>query len=459
MAGSSSILDLVTTTSATKEAVLNALFDAASPAMLWGRQASACSGLTWGYFGGSYWPIGASSPTAIANGTVTLTANATNYIFADPGTGAVGINTTGFPTGKVPLYSVVVPSGATTFSSYLDYRSYQPSAVGGAVQSIANEGATGVGVYDATNSTLSQAVLKSLLSSGVIGITPGATSITISGAGGTVQTGSNEGAGAPVLDATSTSPTLTTKNLSGTGTMAVTDGGTEAILSLTGAPLASQQAGSTVVAATTLLRPSGRLSAASGGSGVANFSLTTMGPADTVPVLTGLTVLNPASATVTQAQQAWGVQFTNATAATLAGVGVAVPGAPYRAEFRFNTQPTAISTQGGGPVLYDSGSGKWKFFEYYNNSGPRLVIQNWSAAGTVAATLGTFGAPSDFFYIRIRDNGTNWYYEVSPDGNIWETLYSEARNTYLTPTHVGHGSLTSTGYTAATTIFSMYVGT
>lgn len=135
MSNSTTLLDTIAVNQANKEAVVNALLDAASPAMLWGRHASACSGLTWGYYGGLYVDSTATQH-AIANGTVTLTASTTNYLMADATTGAVTANTTGFTAGKVPLYSIV--TGTTTVTSYTDCRSYQPSAVL----------PTNVGIYD-----------------------------------------------------------------------------------------------------------------------------------------------------------------------------------------------------------------------------------------------------------------------------------------------------------------------
>lgn len=125
MSNSTTLLDTIAVNQSNKESVANALFDAASPAMLWGRHASACSGLTWGYYGGTYYAAGTAN--AIADGTVTLTASTTNYVYADATTGAVSVNTTGFPTGAVPLYSIV--TGATTVTSYTDERCVLPAAV------------------------------------------------------------------------------------------------------------------------------------------------------------------------------------------------------------------------------------------------------------------------------------------------------------------------------------------
>ncbi|WP_423396019.1 hypothetical protein [Burkholderia sp. LMG 21824] len=118
MSNSTTLLDTIAVNQSNKEAVINALLDAASPGMLWGRHASACSGLTWGFYGGQY------GSNAIANGTVTLTASATNYVYADNATGAVSVNTSGVPSGKIPLYSIV--TGTTTVTSYTDIRSYAP---------------------------------------------------------------------------------------------------------------------------------------------------------------------------------------------------------------------------------------------------------------------------------------------------------------------------------------------
>ncbi|MBP0714805.1 hypothetical protein ABXK61_15975 [Burkholderia sola] len=120
-------IDQISSTQANKELTMNALTDAASPAMIWGRHASATFGLTWGYYGGRF-VDSTGTAHAIANGAITLGASTTTYIYADNVTGAVSSNMTGFPAGKVPLYSVV--TGASAISSWLDYRSYQPSAVG-----------------------------------------------------------------------------------------------------------------------------------------------------------------------------------------------------------------------------------------------------------------------------------------------------------------------------------------
>ncbi|KVU46546.1 hypothetical protein WK69_13545 [Burkholderia ubonensis] len=137
MSNSTTLLDTISSTQAMKEVVANGLFDAMSPASLWGRRMMTTGGLTWGYYGGNF-VDNTGTAHAISNGTLTLTASATNYIYANATTGAVSANTTGFPAGSVPLYSVV--TGASQATSYLDYRSYQPSATGGGTGTVTSVG-------------------------------------------------------------------------------------------------------------------------------------------------------------------------------------------------------------------------------------------------------------------------------------------------------------------------------
>lgn len=125
MANSTSLLDLISTSQAQKEVTANALFDAASPAALFGRRASTSAALTWGYYGGPLFNNG--SIVDVANGTVALTASATNYVQASAA-GVVSVNTSGFTAGAIPLYTVVTGTSAVT--SYTDRRSFLASVAG-----------------------------------------------------------------------------------------------------------------------------------------------------------------------------------------------------------------------------------------------------------------------------------------------------------------------------------------
>lgn len=118
MANSTTHIDGIVQGQGSQDITANAVFDAASPSVCYGRRASTTAGVVWGYYGGKVRIAGVI--TELANGTVTLTASATNYIEAHPDTGAVSKNTTGFTAGYLPLYTVV--TGTTTITSYTDQR-------------------------------------------------------------------------------------------------------------------------------------------------------------------------------------------------------------------------------------------------------------------------------------------------------------------------------------------------
>lgn len=118
MADSTTTLDQLSPSTANNELRVNETFDAHSPASIYGRQASTTTGLTWGYYGGR---IGG---TSVANGTVTLTNAATNYVVALRSTGAVSVATTTTNWNNTAdyarLYQIV--TAASLVTSYQDHR-------------------------------------------------------------------------------------------------------------------------------------------------------------------------------------------------------------------------------------------------------------------------------------------------------------------------------------------------
>ena len=111
MSNSTPTFDPIIQSQASKEITANAYFDAVSPASNFGRRQSTSSGLTWGYYGATIAVDGVL--TQIANGTLTLTASATNYVETTRA-GVVSKNTTGFTAGSIPLYQVVTGAATVT---------------------------------------------------------------------------------------------------------------------------------------------------------------------------------------------------------------------------------------------------------------------------------------------------------------------------------------------------------
>jgi hypothetical protein len=98
------------------DTTVNELFEALRAAFLFGRRLNATTGLVFAYYGGIY------AGMAVADGTVTLTNNATNYVVANKSTGAVSASTsnTNWLSGSYDqLYIVVTASGViTSVTSY-----------------------------------------------------------------------------------------------------------------------------------------------------------------------------------------------------------------------------------------------------------------------------------------------------------------------------------------------------
>ena len=117
MANSTTNLDLISVSQAGKEITANALLDAASPATLFGRRAAGCIALTWAYYGGPM--IITGTPTRISNGSLSLAASSVIYVEATTA-GVVSGNTSGWTTGRSPLYKIT--TGAASVTSYEDWR-------------------------------------------------------------------------------------------------------------------------------------------------------------------------------------------------------------------------------------------------------------------------------------------------------------------------------------------------
>jgi len=149
MSNSTTLLDTISASQASKEVTANAMHDAASPAMLFGRRASTTSALTWGYYGGGMWVDGVL--TAIANGTVALTGSTTNYVEATRA-GVVSKNTSAFTPGSIPLYTIV--TGTATITSYTDHRITNFATTGRLSKSVAGSGSVTLTSAEAANQVL-----------------------------------------------------------------------------------------------------------------------------------------------------------------------------------------------------------------------------------------------------------------------------------------------------------------
>jgi hypothetical protein len=96
----------------------NALFDAVSPGAIYAKNHASTSGLTFGYHGGKLNVNG--SVVTISDSTLALTASATNYIEANPSTGAVTKNIIGYTPGYWRIGRAV--TGTASITTWYDDR-------------------------------------------------------------------------------------------------------------------------------------------------------------------------------------------------------------------------------------------------------------------------------------------------------------------------------------------------
>lgn len=112
MADSITPFGTIATGQGNQTAKANALLDAVAPVAVYGYKYATTSGLTLGYHGGKITVNGVV--TTIADGTLVLTASTTNYVEANPATGAVTKNTTAYTPGYWRIGRAVTGTGSIT---------------------------------------------------------------------------------------------------------------------------------------------------------------------------------------------------------------------------------------------------------------------------------------------------------------------------------------------------------
>lgn len=127
MADSTSPIDQIVVGQAQPAVLANELFDAMSPAAIYGRRGRSTSGLTWGYYGGRY------GGSTIANGTIVLPASqASVYIVVNRGTGVVSQSTSNTNWNDTANYQrlYLATTSSTSITAWEDHREWVDSAAG-----------------------------------------------------------------------------------------------------------------------------------------------------------------------------------------------------------------------------------------------------------------------------------------------------------------------------------------
>lgn len=115
-----------------------------------------------------------------------------------------------------------------------------------------------------------------------------------------------------------------------------------------------------------------------------------------------------------------------------------IPATPYTCIFYIQPMVWPVSFNSYGVVWRDSATNHVKGMDLVYNGGLILEVGH-STDGTahIASDDKTINAVVQFNWFKLRDDGVNQTYSVSADGSNWFQVYTEARNTNVTPNQVG----------------------
>lgn len=202
------------------------------------------------------------------------------------------------------------------------------------------------------------------------------------------------------------------------------------------------------------------------GDGVKAFSALpwVTDPLMTFPPTTGWTALNSGSVTADVNGRVHALVSTGATDNWKGELRTLTPASNYTATFYFDWSSPAVDHNHCGIILKNSGGAQMIIYGSFFTSGVRTL------RASAYNNLTSFNADykSDLVYVlsngipnwlRIRDNGTNRFFEYSYGGIDWVTNFSVSRTDIITPDQIGWGgSFTNAGSITQTTRLRSFSG-
>jgi hypothetical protein len=186
-----------------------------------------------------------------------------------------------------------------------------------------------------------------------------------------------------------------------------------------------------------------------GGGGSGLFSYAIVAP----PALASFTWLNQGTATA-QNNNAGAIMMSVANNASTNWrvLYESAPATPYSAVAYIHSLNffESGSASLAGVYFYDSVSGKLEGLEYLVLPGTGCFwrVQQLTNATTGGSTpylsltmQGSHNGFSEGAWVRLRNDGTSLYFDISQDGVNWRNLYSEVVGSWMTPNSVGWGGL------------------
>ncbi len=185
-----------------------------------------------------------------------------------------------------------------------------------------------------------------------------------------------------------------------------------------------------------------------------------LGRPDVPPILSTFTIANQGSRVLTQYASGFAIRSDAASG----GITIAyqsTPTPPYSIIGRMRLQCLSVNFRRGGFGWYDTAGGRVQLLgpihstSWIYERADWTTLTSFNAATSLGSAVGNIAE-----WQRLRDDGTNRYYDISNNGYDWINLWSAGRTNWLTPNAVGFTIETST--TAGGTVahlFSWEVGT
>ena len=175
------------------------------------------------------------------------------------------------------------------------------------------------------------------------------------------------------------------------------------------------------------------------------------GGGDTPSDLSGFGVLNTSAGTVGAAGPSSGYTDTTSDVDYV----IAITGSPstWSISAKFNwasAHGDATDVVVGIALWQQSGNLRKIFFIDQNIT---AYLQNYNGASYASSPFNAnwFGVQ----WLKVSADGTNFYYQISPDGVSWKTIYTEAYGTFCTPDHYGFLISPQSGVELLATVFNV----
>lgn len=175
------------------------------------------------------------------------------------------------------------------------------------------------------------------------------------------------------------------------------------------------------------------------------------GGGDTPSDLSGFGVLNTSAGTVGAAGPSSGYTDTTSDVDYV----IAITGSPstwsISAKFNWASAHGDATDVVVGIVLWQQSGNLRKIFFIDQNI--TAYLQNYTGASLTSTPFNAnwFGVQ----WLKVSADGTNFYYQISPDGVSWKTIYTEAYGTFCTPDHYGFLISPQSGVELLATVFNV----